>query len=109
MHLSELLGRVIKVNVARVGKYEEVQEDAIWDDVNFKSIALAEQTKPLNTVGKAETEVVEPKRASIDDEPVAKKPSGPIVYLDIDINSQPAGRIEIQLFSNVVPSIVCFI
>jgi peptidyl-prolyl isomerase E (cyclophilin E) len=45
MHLSEIMGRVIKVSIANPVKYKEYKEGPIWEDDNYiKKYILKEET-----------------------------------------------------------------
>jgi peptidyl-prolyl isomerase E (cyclophilin E) len=46
MNLSELNGKLIKVQLARPGKYSEITDKAIWDDLDFRA-DLAKKDTPL--------------------------------------------------------------
>jgi peptidyl-prolyl isomerase E (cyclophilin E) len=47
MNLSELNGKLIKVQLARPGKYNEINEKAIWDDLEYRA-ELAKKDTPMD-------------------------------------------------------------
>lgn len=47
MNLSELHGKLIKVQLARPGKYNEINEKAIWDDLEYRA-ELAKKDTPMD-------------------------------------------------------------
>ena len=95
MNESELFGRTIKVNIARPKMLKEGSSRPVWsEDAWLRKYA----GKTLEEgVGKATRGEVE------DGEPSSKKQANPRCFLDIKIGSERAGRVVIELASNVVP------
>lgn len=105
MNDSELFGRTIRVNLAKPMKIKEGSSRAVWsDDAWLKQHA----GETLNNNEEDEDQKSD-KRAheeTEDDESQKKKQktnSNPVVYLDIKIDGQDYGRIQILLRKDVVP------
>ena len=93
LNLSELQGKLLKVNLARPGKYQDIQEKAIWEDeeyIKMQQGEIADEVEAPKIVEKEEVEVVQDKR-------------NPRVYFDIAIGGNFAGRMNFELFADVVP------
>lgn len=104
MHLSELNGKLIKVTLARAGKYAEMQTSAVWDDLDFKRNAeLAKIGDVVATAGQndAEPEIDADSRSG------GRRDQLPKVYFGIKINGFTVGKIVVLLRSDVVPSTTC--
>lgn len=89
MHLSEILGKVVKVALARPTRLQDTYSTrAIWNDDDF----LKQQTDA---------------KPEIADEPDAKRaktePNRGNVFLDINIGGSVAGRIVCKLYYDIVP------
>ncbi|KAI8849936.1 peptidylprolyl isomerase E-like protein [Chytridium lagenaria] len=103
MHMAELLGRVIKVNIAKPGKLKAGSNKAIWADEEW----LQKNAGPVGGEV-AEKDGEEEKVETTDDasgEPPTKKTkrSNPRVFFDIDIGGASAGRIVMELRADVTP------
>jgi peptidyl-prolyl isomerase E (cyclophilin E) len=103
MHLSELNGKLLKVSLARQGKYHELQEKAIWEDEDFIKQNHPETLPDPELI----VPIIEPE--AVQKQPATKK-RNPRVFLDISIDRHGTivfnvaiGRIEIELFQDVVP------
>jgi peptidyl-prolyl isomerase E (cyclophilin E) len=106
MHMSELNGRVIKVNVAKPQKLASTSNTAIWnDDAWLRKYALNTAEDELD----AKPTVEEPTTDEMQDEEVSSAPpavtSGklPQVFMDIRLGGAMIGKIIIELRSDVVP------
>lgn len=104
MNLSELLGKLIKVNLARQGKYNELQTQAgtpsnsVWDDIEFRAKIAKTETPALKDQASAlSTNESNALQTS------AKAGENPKVYFEIKINGAPQGRITFLLYQNIVP------
>ena len=92
MNGSELCGRTIRVNIARPKMLKEGSSRPVWSEDSW----LREHA--------GETLDAEKKTEEGEGEPAAKKTKrSPRVFLDIKIGSETAGRVVIELFSEVVP------
>ncbi|CEP10351.1 hypothetical protein [Parasitella parasitica] len=107
MHLSELNGKVIKVQLAKPHNITATSHRAVWTEESWlQKYANAEDDK-----GKSAQETTQQTANSDDDSDAEQentyKPSGKggksRVYLDIAISGNVAGRIEIELRGDVVP------
>lgn len=92
MHLSELFGKLLKVQLARTGKYQDFKQKAVWEDEDFIKQKHPDQLPEI------ETKPVEKPKTT---EKISSK--NPRVYFDISINSSFVGRIVFELFQDVVP------
>jgi len=110
MHLSELFGRVIKVNLTKPSKLRENMNKPIWEDDEWlqkyagqkiDSDDIPVETTPSNPSNTQDTEAVQAKLAP-NQQPKLKL-TNPRVYLDITIGGVAAGRIVIELRADVVP------
>ncbi|KAI8900828.1 peptidyl-prolyl cis-trans isomerase E-like protein [Globomyces pollinis-pini] len=99
MHLSELHGKLLKVNLARQGKYHEIQTKAVWENDDF---VRSNKDVPPPPEEKAKLEESIP----IEKTTTKKQKLGnehPRVYFDISIERNHCGRIIMELFNDVVP------
>ncbi|KAI8823338.1 peptidyl-prolyl cis-trans isomerase E [Fimicolochytrium jonesii] len=106
LHLSELYGKVIKVNLARPLKAgQSFTTKAIWNEEEY----LKKHVAGVPDVEAEEEVEAEGKEGEVDGEPVAKKAraekqeGNPLVYFDVEIGGVMAGRIVILLRADVVP------
>ncbi|CAO3662104.1 unnamed protein product [Umbelopsis vinacea] len=106
MHMSELNGRVIKVNVAKPQKLASTSNKAIWnDDAWLRKYALNTAEDELDAKATEE----EPTTDEMQGEEVSSAPpavtSGklPQVFMDIRLGGAMIGKIIIELRSDVVP------
>lgn len=97
MHLSELNGKLLKVSLARPGKYQEIQEKAVWEDEDF-----IKKRNPDTDKLPPEPEVA-PGKPKIQKKEIGVKQRNPRVFFDISIEKQAIGRIEMELFADIVP------
>ncbi|KAI8646404.1 peptidyl-prolyl cis-trans isomerase E [Parasitella parasitica] len=107
MHLAELNGKVIKVQLAKPHNITATSHRAVWTEESWlQKYANAEDDK-----SKSAQETTQQTANSDDDSDSEQentyKPSGKggrsRVYLDIAIGGSVAGRIEIELRGDVVP------
>jgi len=106
MHLSELFGRVIKVNLSKPSKLRENMNKPIWEDDEWLQKHAGQKVPnpddmPIETATTENTKPVEAKLAP-SQQPKLKL-SNPRVYLDITIGGVAAGRIVIELRADIVP------
>ncbi|GAB5593405.1 Peptidyl-prolyl cis-trans isomerase cyp10 [Umbelopsis nana] len=109
MHMSELNGRVIKVNLAKPQKLASTSNKAIWDDDAWlRKYALNTAEDELN--GKAQPE--EPASEDMQEDgpsPSVAAPAAatsgklPQVFMDVRIGGTIVGKIIIELRSDMVP------
>lgn len=100
MNESELYGRTIRVNIARPKMLKEGSSRPVWSDDSW----LREHAGGTLNGEKASTEDGDTAATDENGEPVPKKiKRNPRVFLDMKIGSEPAGRIVIELFADVVP------
>ncbi|KAJ3143221.1 hypothetical protein HK100_000020 [Physocladia obscura] len=119
LHLSELLGRVIKVSLAKPSKMKLDQNKPVWSDEAWLREHTLKENDTLDAVAAAaaaqrddsgaDESVVKTK----DDEgaePSAKRikqtKDNPRVFFDIEIGGAKAGRIIMELRADVVPKTV---
>ena len=99
MNESELCGRTIRVNVARPKMLKEGSSKPVWSEDSW----LQEHAGETLEGGKKDTETTEDGGEG-EGESAAKRPKrSPRVFMDIKIGSEAAGRVVIELFSEVVP------
>jgi peptidyl-prolyl isomerase E (cyclophilin E) len=79
MHLSELQGKLLKVSLARQGKYHEIQQKAIWEDEDF-----IKQHHPETLPDPERMEPIEEKDQPKKEQNIAKR--NPKVFLDVSID-----------------------
>ena len=94
INLSELHGKLLKVNLARPGKYQDIQEKAIWEDEEYIKLHQGEVAPEV-----IPAEII--KQSTTEPEKVDKK--NPRLYFDIAINGTFAGRMNFELFADIVP------
>ncbi|KAJ3032425.1 hypothetical protein HK097_005248 [Rhizophlyctis rosea] len=114
MHLSELYGKVIKVNLARPQKRPDFSTKAIWTEESYlQEQAFKESEQPAD--GEDEGDEHQTKKARTDNEasessqppqPTVnqiKRGGNPRVFFDVEIGGVMAGRIIMILRADVVP------
>ena len=101
MNESELFGRTIRVNIAKPMKIKEGYSRAVWSEDNWLK-KHAGETLESQTEGQTETE----NAATEEEAPKKRKKQNPRVFFDISIGGRSAGRITIDLRSDVVPMTV---
>lgn len=106
MNESELFGKTIRVNIARPKMLKEGSSRPVWsEDAWLRKYAgktvEEEQARAATRKGPSEGQ----NETADASEPAAKKPrtENPQVYMDIQIGSESAGRIVMELFADVVP------
>ena len=105
MNESELFGKTIRVNIARPKMLKEGSSRPVWsEDAWLRKYAgktLEEEEARAAHKGQSGAQ----SEASEASEPAAKKPrtENPRVYMDIQIGSESAGKIVMELFADVVP------
>lgn len=104
MHLSELFGRVIKVNLTKPSKMRENMNKPIWADDEWLQ-KHAGQAIPSNEDINLEmgNEAIENAKPVEEIKAPKLKLTNPRVYLDITIGGITAGRIVIELRADIVP------
>ena len=105
MDESELYGRTIRVNVARPKMLKEGSSRPVWSEDAWLQKHAGETLKPGQKPSAEDGEASEGGAAATEgEEPAAKKAKrSPRVFMDMKIGSEAAGRIIIELFSEVVP------
>ncbi|KAG2186504.1 hypothetical protein INT44_002726 [Umbelopsis vinacea] len=109
MHLSELNGRVIKVNLAKAQKLASGSNKAIWDDDAWlRKYALNTAEDELNAKPQEDASTAEEPQDDESPETASQAPSStsgklPQVFLDVRMGNTPVGKIIIELRSDVVP------
>lgn len=103
MNESELFGRTIRVNIARPKMLKEGSSRPVWsEDAWLRKHA----GKTLEEGEKGEDATKQTNEDEVEEgsgEPAAKQRANPRVFLKIRIGSESAGRMVIELFSDVVP------
>lgn len=102
MNESELFGRTIRVNIARPKMLKEGSSRPVWSEDSWlrkhagKTLEEGQEGAAGASTEHAQTE---------NGEPAAKRPrrANPRVFFDIRIGSEEAGKIVIELFSDIVP------
>ncbi|KAJ3043324.1 Peptidyl-prolyl cis-trans isomerase cyp10 [Rhizophlyctis rosea] len=113
MHMSELYGKVVKVNLARPMKRPEFSTKAIWTEETWLQEQAAKEVEPAEgeeggeggNDGEAEPSA---KRVRTGGEQVAASAprrggGNPRVFFDIEMGGKPIGRITMLLYADVVP------
>lgn len=100
MDNSEIYGRTVRVNIARPKMLKEGSSKPVWSEDAWikKYVGKGDGESGEAT---ANEEVTPDEEGS--SEPSSKKLAKPRVYLDIEIGQEPAGRIVIELHSDIVP------
>ncbi|KAI9327375.1 peptidyl-prolyl cis-trans isomerase E [Obelidium mucronatum] len=117
LHLSELMGRVIKVTVAKPSKMKLDENKPVWSDEAWLKEHAAKQDRDEEASAAVAAAVTEgggdggDSTAAATDEPNPKKVKrsaveNPKAFFDIDIGGSKAGRIIIELRADVVPKTV---
>ena len=103
MNGAELFGKILRVQLARPGKYQEITSRAVWDEEAF----IKDKTKELENKLTAEKQI---ELEKIESQPKKKVKTSfkdlnqnPKVYMDVSIESLPLGRITFELFADTVP------
>ncbi|KAG4101902.1 peptidyl-prolyl cis-trans isomerase E [Neocallimastix lanati (nom. inval.)] len=107
MHLSELFGRVIKVNLTKPSKLRENMNKPIWESDEWLQKHAGEKVINPDEIPDetpTDTQKTEPVEAKLAPSQQPKlKLTNPRVYLDITIGGVAAGRIVIELRADIVP------
>lgn len=105
MDESEIYGRTVRVNIARPKMLKEGSSRAVWtEDTWLKK--YSNNTNPTEGAGDTTTNSTEGGTDTVndtDEEPSAKRRAKPRCYLDITMGGDKAGRIVVELESDVVP------
>jgi peptidyl-prolyl isomerase E (cyclophilin E) len=106
MNGAELYGKVLRVQHARAGKYQEISNKAVWDEEEY----IKDKTKEVEDTIKSQEEAAERQAQEAAAAHIPKKQrtfkdvnANPKVYFDISMDGVPTGRIVFQLFKDVVP------
>ncbi|XP_035229727.1 peptidyl-prolyl cis-trans isomerase E-like isoform X1 [Stegodyphus dumicola] len=100
MNDSELFGRTIRVNLAKPMKIKEGSTRAVWSDDSWLKEHAGETLQQDDAEGNTKRKHDE----NEDEEPEKKRQkSNPTVYLDIAIDGEEIGRIQIMLRKDIVP------
>ncbi|KAI8903814.1 peptidyl-prolyl cis-trans isomerase E [Gorgonomyces haynaldii] len=102
MHQSELLGFLIKVNLARQGKYHEMQERAVWDDIDFRS-SMIEDLSRKTIQENRDKGILLPDDDALANEEQPKISVNPRVFFEISLNGNPIGKITFILRADICP------
>lgn len=104
MNESELHGRTIRVNVARPKMLKEGSSRPVWSEDSWLRKHAGETLADGKNPGSEESPAGASSEAGEGSEPAAKKHKrGTKVFLDIKIGAEKAGRIVVELFSDIVP------
>ena len=107
MNESELFGRTIRVNIARPKMLKEGSSRPVWSEDSWlrkhagKTLEESEGVSGDNAAKQSSKETG--LEGEENEEPAAKRRANPKVFLKIRIGSEDAGRMVIELFSDVVP------
>ena len=103
MDNSEIFGRTVRVNIARPKMLKEGSSKPVWsEDAWLKKYVGKGNDENNEEEDKGDETATEPDTG----EPSAKRIAKPRVYLDIDIGGASAGRVVIELHSDIVPRTV---
>ncbi|KAG1471798.1 hypothetical protein G6F56_001916 [Rhizopus delemar] len=108
MHLSELYGKVIKVQIAKTINVTTTSNRAVWTDESwlqkYGNLDGTEENKGVEKVKEnPQEEDDEEKEVSSYTPSNAQKGKKSRVYFDIQIGNTFAGRIEMELRGDIVP------
>ena len=99
MDESEIYGRTVRVNIARPKMLKEGSSRAVWtEDTWLKKYSSNPGDGKGDETASTEAAVEEGTQ-----EPAAKRRAKPRCFLDIKIGSEAAGRIVVELESDIVP------
>ncbi|KAI8985821.1 peptidyl-prolyl cis-trans isomerase E [Pilobolus umbonatus] len=102
MHLSELNGKVIKVQLAKPQNITATSHRAVWTEESWLQKYANADDEEEKEKGDDKEETAEPEEHSSSYTPSISG-GRTRVYLDIQIGSSLAGRIEIELRGDIVP------
>lgn len=102
MDESEIYGRTVRVNIARPKMLKEGSSRAVWTEDSWlkKYSNTDNDTKPSTEGESTEGAVAD---TDEDQAPSAKRRAKPRCYLDMTIGGDKAGRIVVELESDIVP------
>ncbi|RUS23213.1 peptidyl-prolyl cis-trans isomerase E [Endogone sp. FLAS-F59071] len=110
MNLSELYGKVIKVNLARPQRLTSSSNRAVWsEDAWLQKYAMPQTAADADQdMDAADGEVgagnvADPVSAPAAPVSVPKVTGKPVVYMDVKIGNSTAGKILIELRADIVP------
>ena len=105
MDESEIFGRTVRVNIARPKMLKEGSSRAVWtEDTWLKKYGNNTASEGVSTAtGDGPTGDKEAVTTEETGEPEAKRRAKPRCFLDIKIGSEKAGRIVVELESDIVP------
>ncbi|KAG2210275.1 hypothetical protein INT47_003260 [Mucor saturninus] len=109
MHLSEILGKVIKVQLAKPHNITATSHRAVWTEESWLQKYANAEDETKEAPATTEKATANSDEDSDEEAPKTKKSASSSqggksrVYLDIQIGNSLAGRIEIELRGDVVP------
>ncbi|KAH8553248.1 peptidyl-prolyl cis-trans isomerase E [Umbelopsis sp. PMI_123] len=108
MHMSELNGRVIKVNLAKPQKLASTSNKAIWDDDAWlRKYALNTAEDQLDENPQEDGSITKESQDESSEAVTSPTPAAsgklPQVFMDIRIGNTAVGKIIMELRSDVVP------